>query len=310
MRILKTLYLYSALSFCAVGVSQQVGSPVTAPPDARKGVIEGAQTEVSWPSSVKAGDDRSDVETEATSLLNAVLLGDYSKEPRALALVAALRSNSQIPPKRRIEAIVRAELVRQRPLMADAAKLAAAREQSARDLIAEFPGEIEGYELFLRVVENEPDPAKATKLAQELLALAAPKAVREAAAMLMDRNDLIGKSLAPIVRKAIGSENPVVAAEGKRVILYTWASWSPGSYASAIRISENIEKKTILIGLNVDHDTTAARAIVDREGLPGLQMFDERGLDSPLVRALRLSSTLVVIETDADGVIKNINPHN
>jgi hypothetical protein len=135
----------------------------------------------------------------------------------------------------------------------------------------------------------------------------APSSVKDLVQVYLDRQGLVGQSLPKIAGAALGSGNLISAAKGKPIILYSWASWNPGSIAYAKSMNKAALTGAILIGVNLDSDSVSARALVQKESLPGGQIYDERGLDGPLAGALKLTTAVHVFLTNARGEIRTVS---
>ena len=246
-------------------------------------------------------------EIEAQSLLRLALAGDNSQTARAATLVQEVRADAHLSAKARMEVVTLSEILRLKPLMKDPASLIAAREESARGLVAEFPLEAGGYEALFRVAENNPDETKAVALAQEVLSLPSPVPLKQAARVFIDRHALLGQSLQKIAESALGAGNIISATSGKGIVLYSWATWSPGRIAFAKRLASVAPPGVALIGVNLDEDVAAARARAEVERLPGDQIYDKAGLDGQLAQNLKLTPSLPVYIANSKGEIRDVS---
>lgn len=244
---------------------------------------------------------------EAKNLLQAAMAGDNSREGEAATVLQTVRGDATLPAKARLEVVALADIVRLRPLARDRVKFLAAHEKSAHGLIAEFPGEPAAYEGLLRLAESHPEDAEAIRIAGDILKMPAPDGVKTAARQLLDRQALVGKSLPALADAALGKSNLISAAEGKGTILYTWASWSPGSIAAAKNLAKNASAGVRLVGINLDQDTAAAQALAKSEGLAGEQLYDGRGLESPLAQALKLGRVGEVYVASRQGELRSVS---
>ena len=244
---------------------------------------------------------------EAKSLLNAAMAGDNSQEAHASALVTEIRHDSRLPAKLRLETVALADIVRVRPLARERERFLAAHEESARSLIAEFPGEAGGYESLLRQAQSHPEDAEAVRIARDVLKMPAPASVKDATQVFLDRHALVGQSLGDIAVAAVGKTNAIAEAKGQGVVIYTWSTKSPGSVAQARNLSKLAPAGAVLVGINLDQNMEAARAFAVKESLPGVQIYDARGLDSPLAQALKLDAAPHVYVADRQGVIREIS---
>lgn len=244
---------------------------------------------------------------EAKSLLQAAMAGDASREARARELVGEVRRDQNLPAKSRLELVALAEAVRIRPLAKNRTEFLAAHEQSARSLIVEFPTEAGGYEALLRLAESHPDDAEGIRIAREIATMPAPESVKVASRTLLERQALVGQSLPDIARTALGEDNVISLARGRGIILYAWATISPGSMAAGKNLAKTAPAGLLVIGLNLDENVSAAQGRAQSEGLPGEQIYDPRGFESPLAQALKITRPGEVYVASAQGTLRSVS---
>jgi hypothetical protein len=237
---------------------------------------------------------------EAKALLSASLLDDAQGSPqRALAAADAVRQDPRQPAVARFEVAVLAERARERKFK-DRAQWLAARESSARALLAEFPAEAGAHALLLELAQHH-EGAKAAALARELLASAAPAPLKARADDLLVRQALVGQTLAEALRGVPGFDAILAPAAGRPVVIYAWAPESAGSAVLALDLAKHAPADTVFLGLNVSPAARDPRAAA--QGLPGAQLFAGRAFDHPLARALRLDAPRLVCIADRAGRI-------
>ena len=244
---------------------------------------------------------------EAKALLQAAMAGDASQQARADGLVTSLRHDGKLAARTRLELVALADIVRLRPLGADRDRFTAAHEEAARALIAEFPEEPGGYERLLRQAENHFDDAAAVRIARDVAQMTAPAGIREAARVILERHALAGQSLREIARQALGEGNLITAVQDRGIILYTWSSAVAGSITTGKDLARMAPTEALLVGINVDADTTAAVAVAQAEKLSGEQLYDARGFDSALAQALKLRRVGEVYVADQKGIIRSVS---
>lgn len=243
---------------------------------------------------------------EAKCLLNIALAADKSQETRAAKLIGEIRGDSRIPARARFEVVALSEVVRLQSVSADREQFLAASELSARNLIGEFPQETGGYEALFRLAENQPDDAKGAGIAREIMRMPAPALIKDQVQVYLDRRALIGQSLPEIADGILGAGNPISASKGKSILLYTWASWNPGSVAFARNLIKLAPKEVALVGVNFDLDAALARNLAQKETLPGAQLYADGGLDSSLARALKVTTAMEAYVADAHGNLREV----
>lgn len=243
---------------------------------------------------------------EAKCLLNTALASDSSQAARAAKLIGEIRGDSRIPGHARFEVVALSEMVRLQSVAADREQFLAANELSARNLIGEFPQEIGGYEALFRLAENQSDDARGAGIAQEIMRMPAPALIKDQVQVYLDRRALIGQSLPEIADKILGADNPISASKGKPVLLYTWASWNPGSVAFARNLIKLAPKGVALVGVNFDLDAALARNLAQKETLPGAQLYADGGLDGTLARTLKVTTAMEAYVSDAHGNLREV----
>ncbi len=243
---------------------------------------------------------------EALLLFYAAQSGDASQDARREELVQAIRADAKVPAAQRAEitAWSRNWEIRQQRDLEPMARLER-YETIARGLIAEFPDVPDAYESLFNIGRSLGDE-RGRQIAEELQAMPAPAAVKARARELLDRHALQGKSLADVSKAALGEDSALERARGRATVIYSWASWSPGSIALAKQILATAPPGAAIIGVSLDSDVDAASALAGSEGLPGERVYDSRGREGALAQQLKLSDPGLVYTTDAGGVISSV----
>ena len=242
---------------------------------------------------------------EVRALVSAVELGDATVEGRLSTAVQALREETTLPSQIRVQAIAAYEFSRRmRGLKTHESRLEAI-EEVARSLIVEFPGEPQGYESLLTLANGSADEAKAKKIAHELERMPVPPAIKEETQRLVGRIQLVGQPLAAELTGANETEVKTKLQEGVPTIIYSWATWNPGSLALAARLKV-AGGAANFIGVNLDQDRTVAEAAAQREALVGNLVYDSRGREGALAKRLKLGNAGEVLLVDAQGIIREV----
>ncbi len=246
---------------------------------------------------------------EAKALLHAKALGDTAQDGRRSQLVGEIRRDAAIALPLRAEVAAFSDNldVSRLPGLTRDSRLAA-YERVARALNAEFPALPDGCESLVRIAKDSPDD-RAQAIAREVLSLAAaPAQARAEAQILLDRHALVGRPLREAGGLILASSAPAAAGGGRPVIIYTWASFSPGSVAQAGRIAELAPAHARLVGVCLDQrDLAPARALAATGQLPGEQVFDWLGRRGELAETLKLAEVGLVYVADAGGVIRSVS---
>lgn len=250
---------------------------------------------------------------EAKNILQAAMAGDVSQEGRARELLGQIRVDERLPARARLEVVALSELVRLRPLFPDREKFLPAYEQAIRNQIMEFSTEPAAYESLLRFAENLPVEADTVRVAQEIATeMPAPESVKAAAREVLAKNALVGQPLDGLLESAIGKTPDLrLVGSGQRqtggTVIYTWSLQSAGSMAAAKNLAKMLPANVTLLGVNVDKDEADAKAVAEKEALPGKQLYDARGYDGAVAQALKLRKLGEVYVIDTRGVIRSVS---
>jgi hypothetical protein len=244
---------------------------------------------------------------EADSLLKMAFLGDGTRAAYTDTLVGDIERDTTLPPRVRYRIVALSEYLLRRQTVRSSSEARAAHETSARYLIKEFPHEVGGYLTLLSSVDASGDAVRVLAVVQEIEESPAPFAAKAAARVIATRHLLIGKSLADVANTALGRQNFFETARQRRTVLYTWATWSPGSVEFAKNVLGKIKGDVLVIGYNLDRDVEAAKAMARMEKLPGTHYYDSAGPGSWLTLLLSLNAAPLVYLTDQNGIITDVS---
>lgn len=239
---------------------------------------------------------------EVLALIGALEEGDGASSGRLEQAVASLRSDRQVPAPIRAQGVAAFEFTRE---LREVRGLEARMDTTgrvARALIREFPGEAPGYEALWAVAKASPQQESA-KLAQELLASDAPPPLKAAAQTLLARYALIGRPLASVLDGDSGLKALANLPTGTPLIVYSWASWGPGSLDFGRMIQA---RRFAALGVCLDQDIAEAGRLAHSLGLGGEHLFDERGLQGPAAARLNFSTAGQIYLVDEAGVIRDV----
>lgn len=242
---------------------------------------------------------------ESVMLMQAVQSGDTSVEGRMESTVEAFCADKSIPEPHRAEVAGTHGFLGALRRGRGPGELSANTEAVSRSLILSYPTQPQGYESLLTIAA-ERDAVKGRALATELLSMPAPLAVKQGAQLLVERLDLVGKPLTQILADAGATKIQEKIKSGKPTVIYTWASWSPGSVAFGEMLSKRAITNASVIGLNLDQDTVAAEQLAKEHSLPGLLQYDARGVNGALAKGLKVNGAPLVYFLDAQGVISDV----
>ncbi len=254
------------------------------------------------PKHAKAAEAR---KLESVLLMQAVLTGDVSNEGRMESTVQAFCEDRTVAESQR------AEVAGIRGFQGALRKgrtpggVSANTENVARSLIVSYPSQPQGYESLLTIA-SEREMAKSRALATEILGMPAPLPVKEGAQLLVERYNLVGKPLAQILSDAGAAQARSTIQKGRPTIIYTWASWSPGSLVLGEMLAKRDTAKANIIGLNLDEDTSASDKLAKTRKLSGSHVYDQRGAKGALAQGLKVNSAPLVYFVDEQGVIRDV----
>lgn len=255
-----------------------------------------------YPDHPKAAEARS---MEVQALIAASKAGDATSEGRLNFTVEELRADPKMPIKLKAKTVaMHAFSLAMRGKKTKAEQLGAI-EQVARNLTADFPTEPQGYESLLTVALATDDEAHARKISQDLLKGPSGDAVKEGTRAFVGRLDLVGKPIAPEVDGADAKGAKAATKAGRATVIYTWATWSPGSLELAAKLKKRGVNANV-VALNLDEDTKAAEALAQKVALLGTAVYDERGREGALAQRLKFKAAPQVILVDAQGVIRDV----
>jgi hypothetical protein len=202
---------------------------------------------------------------EASSLLKAAFLGDGTRATYTDSLVNEIERDVTLPSGVRFSVVALADHLLRRQTVRSSQEARVAHEASARYLIKEFPLEEGGYLTLLSAAEAGGDPDKMASVVQEIEASPAPFSAKAAARVMAARNALVGKSLADVANTALGRGNFFEVTRKRKTVLYSWATWSPGSVELAQSVLSKIKGDVLVVGYNLDRDVEKAKEMARKE---------------------------------------------
>ena len=159
----------------------------------------------------------------AVALSMAAMNGDETQDQRRAQLILEVRNDLKLPVEKRFEAVAwskQVEVARSKPT--SRAAFLSAHEKAGRQLIEEFPSFSGGYESLLGVARDS-EPSQGRRIAQELVNMAAPEEIKSSARLLVERFDLVGRSLSEVLA-TVGAESLSAKTTGRVTIVYSWSS--------------------------------------------------------------------------------------
>lgn len=244
---------------------------------------------------------------QTLKLLDAMAAGDQSGQAKLTALVAAVTQDARVSDHEKFVIASRArDLGIHNTQGLTPARRLQAYEQSARAMIAAYPGERAPYEAFLALANDQADGPTGGGLARELLTMRAPADVKAGAQTLLDRLAMVGKPLSATVQQSIDLPFDIASYRGKVVVLYAWTGVGASSYQWVRGLLQLGGSDIVFLGFNFDRDRNdaLAKSIEVAAGAP--QFFDPAGLDGLLARRLHFSRVPCIYLIDRAGVVRSV----
>ena len=240
-------------------------------------------------------------DVEILSLVSVAADGDQTVLTRLDRAVSDLRAATAIDAKVRARGVAAYEFTKAtRQVTTQSARMVAV-EKVAQNLIAEFPSEPQGYEALLALAKAT-EANKSGQIARQLLASNAPDEIKRSAQTLVYRYALVGSNLSSVIGNA-GSETARGLSKGTPVIVYSWASWAPGS----VELGQMIQaRRFAAIGICLDTEIDQAKALEQAAGLGGVQVYDPAGGGGAVANQLKYSAAGQIYLVDAKGVIRDV----
>ncbi|MDB6166582.1 MAG: hypothetical protein JWQ83_1722 [Lacunisphaera sp.] len=239
---------------------------------------------------------------EVNGLMGAVNLGDAKIEDRLDLAVGELRADQTLPRDLRARVVGGYSFSRVVRKSRSPAERTAATEQTARDLIREFPSEPQGYESLLNVA-LESDDEKYRNLLFFLWQSSAPTVVKLRVRTRMDRHFLKGEKISELLADAGEEKLAKNLTPGRPTILYAWSAGNAASMAIEEALKLRALAQANVIGICLDRDIPAARAAAQPAHLPGTLYYDEHGSGGKLATRLKIDGAPALILVGADGRI-------
>jgi hypothetical protein len=219
---------------------------------------------------------------EIFALIEAREAGDTTMDGRLQGAVAQLRQNPSLPDATKVRGVAADKFTRAVRGIQEFDEQMPALVRAAREIIAEFPRQPQGYQAMLAVSQGCED-ALAAELTTELLSSAAPEQIKAAAQEQVQLLALLGRKLDAFP----GLAKLAAIHAGEPVLIYAWSMEHPGS----LEVGRMVQaRRFAAIAINMDEAGEDAMAVQHREGLGGEQIFADNAHWEALVSLLHLEA--------------------
>ncbi len=191
-------------------------------------------------------------------------------------------------------------------------KAKAAMAESVRDLIREFPGREEPYQVLLSLVSDGPvEAARATAQSMVSTNTNVPESVREAAQGLLARLDRVGKPVDIQFTSVDGQKIDLTAMQGKVVLVDFWATWCQPCVVELPNVKAAYEKLHPkgfeIVGISFDQKKATLESFVAREKMTWPQYFDGKGWENELGQRFGITSIPAMWLIDKKGNLRDLS---
>lgn len=249
----------------------------------------------------------------ALAKILAVENGDTELEPDAILAGMRFRNNKSNSQEDRFDMALRMRFltIKRETKSQSTEAMLDPEEEFADLLVAEFPQEKRAYDIYVALA-RQAKGERAHALLRKVLLAPAPEETKKDALFVKERLELIGKPVSlDFDSQPVASSSRMSIADGANLetplpgptLVYVWTYTSDSVLEIAKSISSSGSKYSSILGVNIDTEVDEARKFAVDKKLPGKQVFDKRGLRSPIPLKLRVTDVPSVYVLSSDGVI-------
>ena len=248
--------------------------------------------------------------TEVQALKMAIRFGATNRLAELDSCERTLLANTNAPEQLRYE--IRLDLLG-RELQAEEASGANMKmelEKAARELVQDFPGGLEGYDILLDLAVDA-DLLKMHEFGVLMANSGGPPELTELGKGLLRRLDAVGRPLPFDFKTVDGRAVNVTTLSNKVVLVDFWATWCPACVALSPRIQKLYDQFHTngfeVVGINFDDDTNQAQRYMQKEGVSWPQYFGGRGAGNKYGRDYSINVLPSAWLVDRKGIVRDIH---